>query len=679
MIHLHKLSKRILLLALLTLVFVARSNAQTPTVVQTSPAVQAQQTEVFDCLTSSVCGEYRLSVNPGEPTPTPQSTKCMYTKHDVAAHEVLLTSGSAVSPATNKDGTPKQAYVLEVLMLPDPYGTISTTGSAAGDRAIKLCSTTTCDPGTANYERLQAIPQLKYQFVNMYGEDQKTVINNPITVPTSGVLPNMYWESSRGGFDVQGNISSTASYFYLYYKKDEESSLSTSGTHIQGSFRVTAAQNNCVIVRYDPWGKVFDKDSLEPIPNVQVSVMKKNGTNYRLVTNTDIAPATIVNPMTTDVMGGYSILLPTDTYKMTVSRGTIDNKTVNQNYTLAYTDLYDGADFVENKELHFDIPVANNPPYKAADVTVVSKTEFIDTSVLPNQTVVKMQFSHPLTRLNVYAEMPGATGTTPTRRLVMSVQADKNGWVEAKVPMECKAGETACLNSGEVVRVEKERVDLTKNGQTQSFRERVVNFVKSFLSVPTVEAQTVAQKQDIVLDPVLNYVEGCAYSGVQKLPNAKVEVFPTFSQNAFYTTTADENGCFSISSEHLPKFPYVLRYTSAFGVVVKQTTSEFINKNATYIAARKINLNQYKDAQGGTVAPGAKPAGSGNGTSQTGNGTQPDAANNPANAQQGVGQQSASSNLVVIVVILLLLVGTAGLLLAFYIYKKNQKAVMPKD
>ena len=148
----------------------------------------------------------------------------------------------------------------------------------------------------------------------------------------------------------------------------------------------------------------------------------------------------------------------------------------------------------------------------------------------------------------------------------------------------------------------KTRHNLTKE-------QYLLQFPNAYLiSNKKAEAQSVVQAATINIDPIPTYLEGYAYDSTGAvIANATVGIYLTFSSKPYYETKADDQGYFKISSEHLPRMAYELRYTTPTGVIIKTTTSQFIGQNQQYLTQAKVNLNVYKNGQGKTITTPLSP------------------------------------------------------------------------
>ncbi|MCX6732272.1 MAG: hypothetical protein NTV98_01900, partial [Candidatus Roizmanbacteria bacterium] len=92
------------------------------------------------------------------------------------------------------------------------------------------------------------------------------------------------------------------------------------------------------------------------------------------------------------------------------------------------------------------------------------------------------------------------------------------------------------------------------------------------------------------------YIDGIAYDVDGKpIIEAVVGLYPSYSENAMFYTTTDQNGKYMIGSQHIPESQYSLRYKKNTGEVVQVDTSTFIKQNVGYFVTNEIKpFNQRK-------------------------------------------------------------------------------------
>ena len=171
----------------------------------------------------------------------------------------------------------------------------------------------------------------------------------------------------------------------------------------------------CVGVYWDPFGRVFDAVSLEPIPGVNVSLFQSPSKQLVFLPT---------NPALTDKAGIYNILVDTedDYYINVISPAThsfIADPDLNPNYSLIYSDLYSPGEVFHEPPLpanipedfdispyHHDIPLQpKGEPYREAVAEVVEGTlSQIDLNDFVNY---KGQVTYPLAQICLVGETSG--------------------------------------------------------------------------------------------------------------------------------------------------------------------------------------------------------------------------------------------------------------------------------
>jgi hypothetical protein len=147
---------------------------------------------------------------------------------------------------------------------------------------------------------------------------------------------------------------------------------------------VEGSQQKCGSIYWDPFGRVFDAVSLEPMSAVNISLFQSPSRNLVLVPN---------NPVLTDEAGVYNILIDTeDDYFLTAAPPTThlftENFDLNPNYSRVYANIYKPGEIFHEAELpsvlpedfdfssyHHDIPLQpKGEPYRGAVAEVIEET-----------------------------------------------------------------------------------------------------------------------------------------------------------------------------------------------------------------------------------------------------------------------------------------------------------------
>lgn len=574
----------------------------------------------------------------------------------VVSHRTKLSADASTKLLPNAD-----TYVIECVST--PQGQVCTTGNATTDTKIFQSSSNLTTLGSA----------VNYVFQGFFQKDGQTAAVNPAKSTSTGELGPYEWQSA--------SKFTTRKFLALnYVEPTYQTGLGNSQQ--QGTFDLNISTNDCLSVRYDPYGIVFDSQTLEPIKGARVQLFEKTASGYQLAGNSNNTQG--INPtQVTEEDGVYNYVVEPGTYKVTAAMSgyvfpaALDR--VNQYYKRAYSDLYPAVstvtptppataeerdyDIVETSDIvHRDIPLDPNPvtanrryPVKIMDYYYQLKDKY--------STIVTVEgrVSHPYSKIKLYTVAASAANPENAQpmTLLATVQATREGKFRFEVDQsKLKPGEKL----GKMV---PEKVDLSSGMSFLPKVKQTIAFIMGLFVKPA-HAQQNANASDVGLEPILNYVEGYAYDAQgNKLPNARVGVYLKFSQKPYYETKSDETGYFRVTSEYLPFMPYDLRYVSATGVVAQVSTSTFIEQNQDTIKEKNIDLYTFRNSKGETITATPKPSEAASG-SNTGGANQ--------NVTPTPAAAATNQNMIMIVAIIVFLV-VAGAIIAVYMMKK--KSEMP--
>jgi hypothetical protein len=358
-----------------------------------------------------------------------------------------------------------------------------------------------------------------------------------------------------------------------------------------GTFYFQNASEDCVSFRWDPYGRVFDSQSLEPIANTSVTLYSKEGNSVIKVS----LPG-VTNPQITRSDGIFNFVVPDGTYTLKPVRNShsfpnLASK-LNPNFYKAYYDIYRGEDIIQaGKMEHRDIPVDPvGAPYQAP-------VEILDYSTtlnkLSSKTIISGAVSHPLSRIKV------SNGKTYLKQITASRFGRFNITLDS-----------AKINSAEKITLEAVKIDLSVSSPTtipatqepesqptkeisSSSVEKIWGKLKKYL-LPFIYAQETAVSS-VSIEPILNNLEGYAYNNArQPVPFATISVFIRSSQKPFCQTKADEKGYFNIPSQYLPPLAYFIQVKSPNGEINDLTTSQFGYLNKRFAAKYSVNYGTYR-------------------------------------------------------------------------------------
>ncbi len=583
-------------------------------------------------------------------------------------HKFQLTESN--DPTTRPiKGDGNKIYIFNCII--NENGRTCTTGNPATDKEA-------LGPQNENFAKL--VRDEEYEFASFIGPNGQSS-PNPVVLSNNANFGPFSWSSkttkNRANIWLALNM----------VRPEQQQNVGSNNSQQQAQLTFEQAANNCKIQSFDPYGIVFDSQTLEPITGANVELQVKDGTGFRRV-NTNDTPG-ITNPYTSDVDGLFAFVVPDGTYKLLLNNAIIlenasDSSTLHPNYSKIYSDIYkpDEEIIQKGKIQHRDIPVAtkgtNNP------IKVMSRDVVLDAG--SRQMTITGKVSHPCSKITAFSKKNN------TRfKQIKTLNADKTGSFSFSI-------DQASFEPAEIFgELEYEKVDLltiqscgtpiptaTNNSSVWT---KIISYLKNITLVSKVQAQESVSQS---IDPIPTYLEGIAYDNLNKpIPNAKVGIYLTFSDRPYYETSADTKGMFRVVSSHIPTMPFVIKYTTVTGTVITKTTSDFITQNSTYIQEKKVSLYANVNEKGEVKKfPTAKPSGTQqggtnanqNGTAGTNgknNGFPGGFGNNNAAGQNGANNPANpanNSNFMLIAIILLILLGGSGVMLAVYLAKRNSSS-----
>lgn len=481
----------------------------------------------------------------------------------------VKANGSADErPLPNHD-----TYIIECIST--DAGQICTSANDAIDQQIY---------GQSNRQVLAN--KIGYKFEGLKTVDGKTV-TQPLKSDVGGNLPELRWQDSTPQ-------SHTRRWLGLNLFETLPTVEMGQGGEQLGTFDFETAQKKCASFAWDPYGRVFDSNTLEPLKGMSVTLLKERENGIFSYVNPydpeDVPGGALINPIVTQEDGQFTFVVPDGTYKLSVQGAgyTFPNKsTVNANYSTLYSDIYPsqtGVEIVQAGAIqHRDIPV---DAVGQSQVNPIKIMEYSYQSDLVSSVIIEGRVSHPLAVINLYSVIPNAANpeVTTRYRLISTVTANKLGVFSATVDQSIFDTEVK-ETFGEV---EATKSNLTVGAVKTNLLDKAIVFFRNLL-VRGVSAQTTTSST-IKLEPIPTYLEGFAYDAQgEVIPNAKIGIYLNFSAKPYYETTADEKGYFKISSDFIPFMPYKLRYSSPAGALVTVSTVKFLADNDGYIKENKVD------------------------------------------------------------------------------------------
>ncbi|MBW7960547.1 hypothetical protein H3C65_03595 [Patescibacteria group bacterium] len=418
--------------------------------------------------------------------------------------------------------------------------------------------------------------------------DENDFVDLKITLPKSdhideiiedkGLLGHvLYFYYGRGTFNTPPPSEETGQGVGTAEAKSQNLGIITFNFSASGE-PPEGTEQTCEFIAWDPYGRVFDAVSLEPIPNINVALIdSKTGEPavQRFQANND----------TTLADGLFNILVENEgIYQLSLnglsSHKFSDNPTLNPNYSRIYYDLYYPDDVFEEKKgvpTHHDIPLQPiGTPYYAPKVEIMKLEPSINMGL---STLYKGRVSHPFAKVCLKGEESG-------KEYGCVANADRFGifqiYVKSnKVPIEERLIPVA-----------------TKVNIDQLFSDKKTQQTLNIDSLSDGGKEN--QNEILGYDPVFSHLEGFAYDGKGNIsPQATINIVLRSNNKIAYSTVADDKGFFIIKSENLPIMEYEIRVIPLGSTMaVRYSTTEFARLNKSYLNSNKVNLQAItKDGQ----------------------------------------------------------------------------------
>ena len=598
-------------------------------------------------------------------------------------HRARLTTDPNLKP------NPGTTYILECL------GTskgLCTTGNAAVD--AEVFNTSITDP---ELPFNKATATIGYKFEGMYKADGKTTEVNPINNPTSDIEP-IEWQSS--------SVDMARKYMTLNFVDLTQAVTGQENTLQLGTNDWETANRVCEIVRWDPYGVVFNSLTLEPVYNALVYLDYKD-TKGNWVQYED-PMGKVKNPYRSELGvgtaddGHFSFVVEDGTYRLRVVPPSTtlsfpyDNKRLSSNYKKIYSDIYPGM-LVGGTSPTFIYEIKQSGKIQHRDIPLISQTKTLSERKIREMEVFrnrlnngkelfKVRLSYPFAKISgVYSTIndpPVRYKQIPFGKGVAGDQsADKDGWFSIEV-------DVSKFTAGEMFgEIDATKVDLTDSTLVKK-QERNVNFfalvkqeIKKLMNNKIIAQVKDTNTSTFSFDPIPSYLEGYAYdNNGTVVSNATVGIYLSFSNRPYSQIKTDATGYYRFSSETLPSMPYDIRYTTAIGNTVKTTPRKFITQNKEYFIKQKINPFIAQNQSGQTIKINPTETSSESGGLLT---TSPNlriagkiSGDNKSNkTQSGFLSNNIEQNnnqVVTVIVMLLILILVVGIILTIYLIKKKQ-------
>jgi hypothetical protein len=389
-----------------------------------------------------------------------------------------------------------------------------------------------------------------------------------------------------------------AQYFGVFGKEPQpivgEQATGTEGGLQQGPLTLEqlfspSATSDCASIQWDPEGRVFDANTLEPMENVVVTILDS--------TKKPVNQAGVKNPDNTDILGIYTFYVEEGDYYLSVkppSGFTLPSSEsqIHKNFTRAYYNLYkkdeviieridtpeEEAQGYPNVE-HRDIPLYSTTAKTIRPFNVLAHTEI----AAADGTVYSGQTTHPLSK--VILKQGG--------QVIYEKEADKYGAYSFPI-------ESALIDPQAPVDITFEKTDLTSESLT------FLDHIKQQLF-----GVVFAQQKSITIrtQPILQSIKGTAFDkDGNTIPYSIVNIKLTSNDAIAIQTKADNEGKFSIPDGTAPTLPYYFEFIDPLtNIQTRKETSEFsVNNQIVDLYDKQkaqANIKQRNDTVIPTLTP----------------------------------------------------------------------------
>jgi hypothetical protein len=338
---------------------------------------------------------------------------------------------------------------------------------------------------------------------------------------------------------------------------------------------------DCVTIAWDPYGRIIDSKTLEPIKNCQVT-LKNFNTSNELVNSAFPNIPTFKNPYMTKADGSYFFTVDPGTYYLYPQNNQFNFPSSENNLQTAISNLRSFDPFgvyfsIGNLYNNSSTPILElagkaerrdmileplDPNYSGSSPEVM-ETDIIR---LENKHLISGQVSHP--RSTVYA--------LNNNRYIASANADLQGVFKMEVD------NSLIDKDNEIIALIVEKIPLVLQPLAQNVQSQAV--------------KTSVSQQAYYVKPIPSFLSGFVFSAsVQLIPYSKVNIIIPSMDNVVYSqASTDENGYLFLSEEQLPPFEFVIQTNPEINQqkMTFQTVDQFKTANRIYLAESNINLYQ---------------------------------------------------------------------------------------
>lgn len=411
-------------------------------------------------------------------------------------------------------------------------------------------------------------------------------------------------------------------------------------------------------VGWDPYGRVFDSISLEPIPLTSVQLLQRNDQGQFDAGYANIRNRMIVNPFTTGASGLFVFYVEDGFYQLKPSipgyvmpltgswQPDINAQSIYSNIYFADSPAIEQRGAIEQRDIPL-VPADNIG--KSYDLVEIMKGETRDAT---GNIVLEGTVSHAFAEMTVE-------------------QCKLNNEVEVCAPIQTYNRTTGGPDREGKYRVVLDQSRLNPGDYFKPTFKKVNLQQLGANGQPQVQSATTT-KIGSRIDPIPSYLEGFAYDSAGNLiTSGYAVIYPKSYRVPVEIVPISATGYYKITSERLPKEPYIIEYIadgSDYKKLAVLGTSDFIDQNRDFLTVEEVSL--YKPVTEVSdprrfVTPSFQPV------AQISPLAQNSAVSPAPTVSSSEVAQTQRNPIFLVGAIILLLIGGSGALLAVYVYKKR--------
>jgi len=556
-----------------------------------------------------------LSAVRAEETPPGLQYSCLKTEWCINSQNCSSNHVHRVKLSTDKDTSAapssQESYITECIEIVDPTSntpkTVCTTGSSDLDKEL-FCGSSNPDPSSCDFfQKLQT----EIGYSQSPSEDYGIYFLNAATNllekkgPTK-VITDALGNMNPAVVEWQSYTPQNHERRFLLWSHVTEDTAPTQGQSSgqkQGTLTFPSLSTICQGVSWDPEGIVYDMETGIPLNTTQLQIdysTQVSGPFQKATSGIgEILPPGTENPMQTTVGGfyrfygseGYYTIKPTHSVYGHFVKDTLPIATLissmyapSLNYYANSAPIFEKAGVRKIQNIPMVLkPGQTRPPFTFQVLSniaqVNAKGEMVMTGKVNAPATVILEICSNLSGITNCHDrkeyVPGSGGASPSNNFTYALTASQK---------DLKNGENYIITFKQVN-------PLLAQSLPRRIAQNILNLISSIISVVHAEEPNGIQ---LLIEPVPTYLEGYAYdrSGIS-IPNALISIYVSFSPPPLYQTYANAQGYFRITSEHLPRDPYTIKFKGQSDIEVTLSTSQFLAQNNEFFVTE--NVNPYSD------------------------------------------------------------------------------------